>query len=107
MSDTSTYSLRLPKSLKNEVAKMAKRDGTSLNQFIAMAVAEKVSVLETEDFFKERAKQANLKSFEDILFHPGGEMPREAVHLISASNVITSQRCFERKGNGTAVIYIT
>jgi len=60
MSDTSTYSLRLPKSLKNKVAKMAKRDGTSLNQFIAMTVAEKVSALETEDFFKERAKQANL-----------------------------------------------
>jgi predicted DNA-binding protein len=81
MSDTSTYSLRLPKSLKNEVAKMAKRDGTSLNQFIAMAVAEKVSALETEDFFKERAKQANLKSFEDILFRPGGEMPREGDEL--------------------------
>ncbi len=48
MSDTSTYSLRLPKLLKNEVEKMAKRDGTSLNQFIVMAVAEKVSVLPYE-----------------------------------------------------------
>ncbi|PTN06810.1 hypothetical protein [Nitrosomonas aestuarii] len=63
MSDTSTYSLRLPKSLKNEVVKMATRDGTSLNQFIAMAVAEKVSALETEDFFKELAKQLNLYIF--------------------------------------------
>ncbi len=52
MNDKSTYSLRLPKSLKNEVAKMAKRDGTSLNQFIAMAVAEKVSALETGHFLK-------------------------------------------------------
>ena len=51
MSETSTYPLRLPKSLKDEVAKVAKRDGTSINQFIAIAVAEKISALETERFF--------------------------------------------------------
>jgi hypothetical protein len=39
--------MRLPKSLKDEVAKVAKRDGTSINQFIAIAVAEKISALET------------------------------------------------------------
>jgi hypothetical protein len=77
MSETTTYPLRLPKSLKEEVAKMAKRDGTSLNQFISMAVAEKISALETEEFFKERAKRADLKIFEDILYRRGGEAPRE------------------------------
>ena len=77
MSETTTYPLRLPKSLKEEVAKMAKRDGTSLNQFISMAVAEKISALETEEFFRERAKRANLKMFEDILYRRGGESPRK------------------------------
>jgi hypothetical protein len=77
MSETTTYPLRLPKSLKEEVAKMAKRDGTSLNQFISIAVAEKISALETEEFFKERAKRADLKIFEDILYRRGGEAPRE------------------------------
>lgn len=77
MSETTTYPLRLPKSLKEEVAKMAKRDGTSLNQFISMAVAEKISALETEEFFRERAKRADLKVFEDILFRQGGEAARE------------------------------
>ncbi|MCB1985798.1 MAG: toxin-antitoxin system HicB family antitoxin [Burkholderiales bacterium] len=77
MSETTTYPLRLPKSLKEEVAKMAKRDGTSLNQFISMAVAEKISALETEEFFRERAKRADLKMFEDILYRRGGEAPRE------------------------------
>jgi hypothetical protein len=77
MSETTTYPLRLPKSLKEEVAKMAKRDGTSLNQFISMAVAEKISALETEEFFRERAKRANLKMFEEILYRQGGEAPRE------------------------------
>ena len=49
MSKSLTYPLRLPKSLKEEVAKIARRDGISVNQFIA--VAEKVSALEIEDFF--------------------------------------------------------
>ncbi len=76
MSETSTYPLRLPKSLKNEVAKVAKRDGTSINQFIAIAVAEKISALETERFFAERAKQADIEEFRTILFRPVGEPPR-------------------------------
>jgi len=76
MSETSTYPLRLPKSLKNEVAKVAKRDGTSINQFIAIAVAEKISALETERFFAERVKQADMEAFRAILFRPGGEPPR-------------------------------
>ena len=76
MSEKSTYPLRLPKSLKKEVAKVAKRDGTSMNQFIAIAVAEKISALETERFFAERAKQAGMAEFRAILFRPGGEPPR-------------------------------
>jgi len=47
------------KSLKDEVAKVAKRNGTSVNQFIAIAVAEKISALETEEFFAERARDAD------------------------------------------------
>lgn len=77
MSETTTYPLRLPKSLKEEVVKMAKRDGTSLNQFISMAVAEKISALETEEFFRERTKRADLKMFEEILYRQGGEALRE------------------------------
>lgn len=76
MSETSTYPLRLPKSLKDEVAGIAKRDGTGINQFIAIAVAEKVSALKTEQFFMERAKKADLAAFKSILFRQGGEAPR-------------------------------
>ena len=81
MSKTSTYPLRLPKSLKDQVAKVAKRDGTSINQFIAIAVAEKISALETERFFSERAKQADMEAFRAILFRPGGEPPRKGDEL--------------------------
>ena len=81
MSKISTYPLRLPKSLKDEVARVAERDHTSMNQFIAIAVAEKISALETEEFFIERAKQADLEAFKSILFRPGGEAPRSGDEL--------------------------
>ncbi len=75
MNQTFTYPLRLPKSLKTEVTKVAKREHTSVNQFIAIAVAEKISALETEQFFMERAKGANLEDFRKILFRAGVEPP--------------------------------
>lgn len=76
MRNTANYPLRLPKSLKDEVARVAKRDGTSVNQFIAMAVAEKVAALEVEQFFIERAQRADLDSFRAVLFRANGEEPR-------------------------------
>jgi hypothetical protein len=52
----STYPLKLPKSVKNAAAELAKVDGVSLNQFIAAAVAEKVGTLQTAQvFLRERA----------------------------------------------------
>jgi hypothetical protein len=42
-----TYPLKLPNSVKNAAAELAKIDGVSLNQFIAAAVAEKVGALRT------------------------------------------------------------
>jgi hypothetical protein len=41
----STHSLKLPNSVKNAAAELAKIDGVSLNQFIVAAVAEKVGAL--------------------------------------------------------------
>jgi hypothetical protein len=55
----STYPLKLPNSVKNAAAQLAKADGVSLNQFIAAAVAEKVGTLQTAQIFlKERAGTA-------------------------------------------------
>ncbi len=39
-SRTPTYPLRLPASIKSEAERLAAADGTSLNQFVATAVAE-------------------------------------------------------------------
>jgi hypothetical protein len=54
-----TYPLKLPLSIKKAAQRLAKEDGVSLNQWIAVAVAEKVGVVETAaDFFGKRAGKA-------------------------------------------------
>lgn len=72
---SSTYPLRLPRSLKAAAEKLSKRDGTSLNQFVAVAVAEKVSAMTTADYFAERKARADMDGFDRILSRTGGEPP--------------------------------
>jgi len=51
--------LKLPLSIKKAAQRPPKEDGVSLNQWIAVAVAEKVGVVETAtEFFKKRAGKA-------------------------------------------------
>ncbi len=55
----STYPLKLPNSVKQAAADLAKLDGVSLNQFIAAAVAEKVGTMRTaSEFLQQRAGTA-------------------------------------------------
>lgn len=76
MNQPATYALRLPQSLKAAVAEVAKRDGTSINNFITLAIAEKLSAMETVNFFEERRNRADLAAFYRILNRNGGEAPR-------------------------------
>jgi hypothetical protein len=77
VTETKTYPLRLPKSLKDAVERLSKEDGTSINQFVATAVAEKVSALQTAKFFETRKARADFKSFDRIMKRRGGKPPRE------------------------------
>ena len=45
----STFSLRLPISLKAAVERMAEAEGTSMNQFLVMAAAEKLASIQTAE----------------------------------------------------------
>jgi hypothetical protein len=76
MSETKTYPLRLPRSLKDAVERISKEEGTSINQFVATAVAEKVSALQTATFFQQRKARADLKAFDRIMKRRGGKPPR-------------------------------
>ncbi len=73
--ETSTYPLRLPKSLKEAAAQIAREDGTSINQFVATAVAEKVSAMKTADFFAARSAEADIEAARRLLRRDGGEPP--------------------------------
>lgn len=73
---TSTYPLRLPVSIKSEAEKLAAAEGTSLNQFVATAVAEKVAALRTASYFAERRGRADWEAFDRLMQRPRGEPPR-------------------------------
>jgi hypothetical protein len=76
MKPPATYPLRLPASLRAEVERLAKREGISVNQFIALAVAQKVSALNTITWFAERRSRADMKVFDKLMRRKGGEAPR-------------------------------
>lgn len=81
MNKPAVIQLRLPRSVKNGVERWAKLDGTSMNQLIATAVAEKLSALETAEFFEQRAGRADLARFDQVMARRGGEAPGVADRL--------------------------
>ena len=54
------YALRLQASLMGEVRKIVAEEGTTINQFINVAVAEKLAALRTERYLQERAARADV-----------------------------------------------
>lgn len=71
----STYPLRLPTSLKSAVAEISKEEGTSINQFVVMAVAEKIAAMKTAAFFATRATEADIEAALRTLRRDGGQPP--------------------------------
>ena len=76
MARTSNYALRLLTSLKAEAEKVVAEEGTTLNQFINVAVAEKLAALRTARYFQERAARADLAVFNQLLARAVEEPPR-------------------------------
>lgn len=58
-----TLSVRLPDSLHLKVRQLEEREGISINQFIATAVAEKLAALMTEEYLEERAKHGSRERY--------------------------------------------
>ena len=55
----SNYALRLPDSLKNAAKRLAAADDTTMNQLFVVAIAEKISAMETSSLFERRAALAD------------------------------------------------
>ncbi len=85
MANMSNYTLRLLTSLKAEAEKVAEEEGTTLNQFINVAVAEKLAALRTR-YFQERATRADLETFDRLLETSGDEPPRRGDEILPAEN---------------------
>ena len=80
-----TYPLKLPASLKKAAQRLAAEDGVSLNQWIAVAVAEKIGVVETAaEFFKSRAGKASGARLMKFLRHAPDVRPEEEDRIRSA-----------------------
>jgi hypothetical protein len=78
----SNFALRLQPSLLEELRKAAEMEGVALNQLINVAVAEKVSALRTEEYFRERGRRASRAETSRILERAGkGNPPLEGDEL--------------------------
>ena len=63
----SSLNLRLPDYLHDHIRELAKREGVSINQLITLAVAEKVSALDTATYLRERANRADEEAYREVL----------------------------------------
>ena len=71
----STLSLRIPDSLHRTLKIAAEQDGVSINQFVSLAVAEKLSALQTYNLIAEKATKGSQENFlKAMSMVPAGEI---------------------------------
>jgi uncharacterized protein (DUF1778 family) len=73
--------IRLPDSLHQTIKKLAKREGCSVNQFLASAAAEKMAALLTLDHLRAEAAGAKREDFEGFLAAVPDVEPEETDRL--------------------------
>lgn len=80
----SNYALRVPESLFAYARQVAEEEHVSMNQFFVTAIAEKVSALKTEAYFRERQARGDpdgagfhawLAASPDVPPQRGDELP--------------------------------
>ena len=69
------YALRPQLSIKAEAERLAKAEGTTLNQFINVTVAEKIAALRTADYFRDRACRGDVPGVLALLVSLGADDP--------------------------------
>jgi hypothetical protein len=81
-----TVSVKLPPSLGNAALELAEGDGVSLDQWVSLAVAQKISSVETaEAFFKRRSQGAEQVDLLEILRNAPDRTPDPGDELASAN----------------------
>jgi len=74
----STINIRLPKSLHKAIRELAKEEQISVNQFVATALAEKISALMTEDYLMKRAERAPSREEFEAIMQKVPDVPADA-----------------------------
>jgi hypothetical protein len=76
-----TFPLRLPPTMRGRIERLAKLEGISLNQYIAMALAEKLGASAEREYFAEKRHNADFEALRQTLRRDGGEPPRPGDEL--------------------------
>jgi hypothetical protein len=59
--------VRLPKSLHEQIKQLAKTEGVSMHQFLVTAAAEKMSALLTQSYLEREAAKGRRQDFDKVL----------------------------------------
>jgi len=65
--DMSKLTLRLPESLHKAVRELAKKENISINQFVTLALAEKVAAMGALEYLEKRAQRASEAKFDEAM----------------------------------------
>jgi hypothetical protein len=71
----SNVALRLQESILEEARRVSESEGVALNQFINVAVAEKLSALRTEEYFRVRGERGDVARAKRLLKRAGRGNP--------------------------------
>lgn len=63
----SALRLRLPKSLHEQLRELAHEEGISINQFVMLAVAERIAAISTMEYLEKRARWGSRERLLEIL----------------------------------------
>ncbi len=63
----SALTIRLPNSVHESIKALARKDGISVNQFIASAAAEKMASFQTLEYLRREAALGNREDFDKFL----------------------------------------
>jgi len=73
----SELSLRLPKSMYEQMRELSQEEGISMNQFVLLAIAEKIAALMTVEYLETRAKRGSREKFLAVLAKAPDVEPEE------------------------------
>jgi hypothetical protein len=73
--------IHLPKSSHEQLREVAREEGISVNQFVMLAIAEKVTALSTIEYLEKRAKGGSREKLLEVLNKVPDNEPEEADRL--------------------------